>query len=135
MSQMFSRTRARDLLVDLLYSLDLDPGELGDAPVFFCRADFGQPVGRELVQQFAAQPSALYLAAGYPFNDNFMVLSTPAFCRFFDSLFTRCVQYPVQATPRYARGWVPEAVLLQRFGEVQPLALTRSNYIPDFKTG
>ena len=134
LSQMCSRTRARDLLVQLLSSLCLNPASVDLSPVFFCRADFGVPVAaKELVQQFEEQPHVMYLAAGYPFNDNFLLLRTPAFCEFFESLYPKCLQYPDCDQPLFHTGWVPESILFQRFKELQPLELVRSQYIPDFR--
>jgi hypothetical protein len=84
------------------------------------------------VQQFVEQPSAIYLAAGYPFNDNFMAASVKCFVEYFESMYTRCLRYPANANPIFTAGWIPESMMFQRFREMQPLVLVRSRHIPDF---
>jgi hypothetical protein len=140
LSQMYSRTRSRDLLAQLLRR----EGEASakEAPVFFCRSDFGREVSAQILEEYLSAPAPLtqffYLSDPWKFNDNFLVMSAHEFCVHFDQLFERCLAYlssPSHYQPAFWEnmGWVPENLLEQRFRELGRLQLVKSTSIPDFR--
>ena len=85
LSQMYSRTRARDLLEEILQQEGVDADE---APVFFCRSDFGNEVPAQILEEYLSATGFFYLSGPWKFNDNFIVMSASEFCIHFQPLKT-----------------------------------------------
>jgi hypothetical protein len=115
LSQMHSRMKTRNLVKDYCKELT-DTALLHQIPVFMLRLDFINRVDPDILKEFQDAPTKIFLAQGYDFNDNFIVLNANNFLMFFNQLDDRTKEFLENdfKLPTVYGWWCPESILKAR---------------------
>lgn len=127
---MYSRMKTRDLVKEYCDGLT----DISNIPVFMMRLDFIKTINPDILKDYQDAPLDIFLAHGYCFNDNFIVLNATNFLTFFER-FDQTIQDILaddRKAPQVYGWWCPESILKQRAIDMG-LNLKHTKNIPDFK--